>query len=79
MAALLADETMCEEDRVRTAYQLAYSRLPNNTELAGALQYLRRYSDALKSREENKDQRQRLAWQSLCRAILSANEFIYVD
>jgi hypothetical protein len=78
-AALLADATLDDAGRVRRAYERAYSRLPSGAEAARALEFVRRCEETL-GREgvDVKDRRLR-AWQSLCRVVLAANEFIYVD
>ncbi len=77
--ALLADESQSDEDRVREAYMLAYSRPPTPGELDAALAYVQRYYEATTGTEPDANRRRLLAWQSLCRAILAANEFVYIE
>ena len=77
--SLLSDVAADNMTRVETAYRLAYSRLPTPEEAATALAYLEDYAEALGARETTKEKRQQRAWQSLCRAIISANEFVYLE
>jgi hypothetical protein len=80
--------------QVASAWQLAFSRNPGDTELADALEFLSSQFDHLqivlketdeKPRKDEKDKsRPKLspemqALADLCQALLSANEFLYVD
>ena len=65
--------------RVRVVYERAYSRPPTDRETARALDFVRRCEETLAAEKlDEKEQRLR-AWQSLCRVVLAANEFIYVE
>jgi hypothetical protein len=77
--SLLSDVDIDNVTRVEEAYRLAYSRLPTKDEAETALRYLEDYTLALQAHETLKEKRQQRAWQSLCRAIISANEFIFVE
>lgn len=70
-ARLLADKEVSNEQRVRKAYSLAWQRVPDATELSGALKYIASYPVAEKQGFGG--------WQSFCRILLSANQFHYVD
>ena len=48
-------------------------------EISGWTSFLERYQAADSVKADTKDARQIKAWQGLCRAMLSSNEFIYVD
>jgi hypothetical protein len=67
---------------VQAAYQLAYSRPASAVEVERALAYIAAYASlwrADKSANESAEQADLHAWQSFCRAVLSANEFVYVE
>ncbi|MEZ5404283.1 MAG: PSD1 and planctomycete cytochrome C domain-containing protein [Bryobacteraceae bacterium] len=65
--------------RIREAYERAYARPPSPAEIDRGLTFLARIDEALKNRETNQTLRRTLAWQSLCKALLSASEFIYLN
>jgi hypothetical protein len=77
--------------QVACAWQLAFSRSPTEPELADALAFLSRQFDHLKTageKEAKKDEKAKPAAKpapelqaltDLCQALLSANEFLYVD
>jgi hypothetical protein len=85
------------EDRSRQltrAWLLAFSRAPTEQELAGALDFLSRQVEHLRSAPEQQAERPKKdekakpapkpspelqALTNLCQALLSANEFLYVD
>ena len=81
-------------DQVTRAWRLAFSRGPTEQELAGALDFLSRQVEHLKSAAEKKDEKPKKdektkpvptpapelqALTDLCQALLSANEFLYMD
>jgi len=90
-------QTEAGEDRagrVTRAWRLAFSRGPTEQELAGALDFLSRQVEHLKSAPETKEEKPKKdektkvvpkpapevqALTDLCQALLSANEFLYVD
>jgi hypothetical protein len=76
---LLDQKTVDDRTRVDTAYLAAYGRSPNEIEVARALTFVEAYADLLIVKETPRDEARIKAWQSLCRVILSANEFIYVE
>jgi cytochrome c553 len=61
-----------EASRVRLAWRLAFGRPPEPPELEEALEFLDRYAAAAPSGREG-------AWAGLCRAILSSNEFVFIE
>ncbi len=65
--------------RVCLAYELAYGRLPTAAETGRALGFVRRVEGLLEGEKVAPAERRLRAWQSLCRVILAANEFIYVE
>jgi mono/diheme cytochrome c family protein len=64
-------------DRVRAAFVRLYSRPATAAETSKILDHIARMADAAKDRPEA--ERRTLAWQSACRVLLAANEFVYVD
>ena len=79
--------------QVNRAWQLAFSRAPTESEANDALAFLTRQVDHLKALPESKDAKatdgkskpaekpapELQALANLCQALLSANEFLYVD
>ncbi len=77
--SLLADVDADDETRVAKAYRLAYGRLPTGEEVERALSYLEQYTAMLAGHEVAGQERRPRSWRSLCRAIISANEFIFLE
>ena len=78
--------------QVARAWQLAFSRSPTQAEQADALEFLSRQVSRMKeardTKDEKKDEKEKPAAKpapelqaltDLCQALLSANEFLYVD
>ncbi len=65
--------------RVRHLYDLAYSRAPSEAEVSRAAGYLDRLRAAMTQSGIAAAEIEPRAWTSLCRAVLSANEFVYVE
>ena len=76
---LLENESSDNAARVAAAYRTAYGRTPAEAELQRALSFVEAYTKSLIAKETAPDEARVKAWQSLCRVILSANEFIYVE
>lgn len=70
-ARLVMNETASPEGRVRIAWERAFSREPNPAEIDKALELVRATEAELSDAEK--------AWASLCQALLTTNEFRYVD
>jgi cytochrome c553 len=80
LATDLLDRGDCDDaGRVRLAYERAYGRLPTTAETARALGFVRRVEGLLEGEKVAPAERRLRAWQSLCRVIVAANEFIYVE
>jgi hypothetical protein len=65
--------------RLRLAYLRAYGRTPTESEQARARTYLTQYERDLAHEGVPEERRAAEAWASLSRALLAANEFLYVD
>ena len=76
---LLEDPTRSDAERVQSLFQRAFGRAASNEEIDRAIQFVSAYAHKqLEHKSESADARLQ-AWQSLCRAILSTNEFVYVE
>lgn len=75
--SLLADKQLDNAGRVRRIYGQAFGRPPSEREIARALKFVER-SEIEWSGMKKSDARVQ-AWQSFCRVIVAANEFIYVE
>jgi hypothetical protein len=76
--AALANRELPDESRLRALYRTVLSREPQPEELSRAVQFLADYAADVTA-EASSAEGQRRAWQSLCRAILSTNENVFVD
>jgi len=65
--------------RVGAIYETAYARPATANESSRALQFVEKYREAEIARQTPPDEAHLRAWQSLCRAVLSANEFVYIE
>ena len=75
---LLRNNSLDDRARIRQAYIQAYAREPHNNEVLKCLTYLDQYTQAIASRQVENSARLQ-AWQSLCRAIIASNEFVYIE
>jgi hypothetical protein len=78
-ANLLADGSFDDARRVSRLYSLAYGRAPFGLELGKSLVFLDRAAALIEDRQPDAAQRRQQAWVALCQAVLSANEFIYLN
>lgn len=83
---LLADAASDDRGRVTQLYLRVLGRPPRTTETDRALAFLEKYADAAgtaggaaASAPATPQMLRERAWQGLCRAVLSSNEFIYVE
>ncbi len=80
--SLLDRTDWTDEQRIATIYETAYGRLPTEAETARAMRYLARFMSnetSVRAAEAAQRPTAHLAWESLCRALVSASEFIYVE
>ncbi len=70
-AQSMMEDSTNDSDRVRLAFRRALNREPNQNELDQAIELLQSTTSELKSDKK--------AWSSLCQALLTTNEFRYVD
>lgn len=75
----LLSQNLPDRERMQWACRTILCREADEEELAAWEKFLVRYRDASSLAEKSDDERQKLSWQGLCRALLSSNEFIYVN
>ena len=78
---LIAESPDDEAARVRSAYETAYGRPATTDEIERGLEYVTEYASRWRGLhpDETSDEAERRGWQSFCRAVLAANEFVYVE
>jgi hypothetical protein len=68
------------KSQIIRAWRLSFAREPSDDELNDAVAFLKQQTDYFESKQNKKrPAAEREAFQSLCHALLSANEFLYVD
>ena len=72
--AALPDVT--DQERVGLLFKRLFGRDPTAEEAAGALEYVHAYTAAAGPKDNDEPA---AAWHSLCRALISSNEFLYVE
>jgi hypothetical protein len=58
---------------------MVYARGPGDQETQVALDYLNQIEARYKAAGSDNADPRRMAWESLCRAMLRSNEFLFVD
>jgi hypothetical protein len=79
LAARIAAECDDDEDRVRLAYRLTVSRLPDDAESQRALQFV--HETQTQWAEDNpgsKGQAEPMAWTGFCQSLFASSEFRYI-
>jgi len=72
MAEGFAKRISGKSDPIKEAYQVAYGRLPSDNELTAAVAFI---EEQQKSHSNDKHK----ALSDFCGALMSANEFIYIE
>jgi hypothetical protein len=65
--------------RVRHLSEVAYSREPSEAEVSRAAAYLERVREAMNTAGMPANEIELRSWSSLCRAVVSASEFLYAE
>ncbi|MFO1021999.1 MAG: DUF1553 domain-containing protein [Planctomycetales bacterium] len=76
---LLGRKDMTDSDRLQNVYVRFFARPPKPVETERALSYLTHFEERAKTEKFHASELRLAAWQSLCRALLSSNEFLYVE
>jgi hypothetical protein len=76
---LVAEKNLDDAARVGRLYRIAYGRSPTDAERVSALNYMKRHTELTAARDAKSGEGPLKAWQSFCRTVMAANEFIYMD
>ncbi len=76
---LALDDSQDELLRLQQAYRRALGRNPTADDVARAAAYLADYQKRAAAENMPVEEARRRSWQSFCRALLSTNEFVYVE
>ncbi len=76
---ILNDASRTDRDRLQEACRRVFGRPATPEECAEWTTFLDRYQAAPSLAGEGRERRTKLAWMGLCRALLSSNEFVYVN
>ena len=68
-----------DAERIAAAFERFYSRPPSESEIASSLEFIATYEKSLIERSTAADQMRPMAWKAFCRALMSTNEFLYVN
>lgn len=63
------------EERIAFAFETAFSRNPEEDEIAELSEFLESYQSEIPTDPEKESR----SWTSLCRVLLASNEFVYID
>ncbi|WP_298867327.1 PSD1 and planctomycete cytochrome C domain-containing protein [uncultured Gimesia sp.] len=76
---ILALSDLDDTDRVHQVYRRALNRVPQSSELQRALALIKNVDAELKTKISQEEIRRVTVWATLCQALLTSNEFRYVD
>ena len=76
---LLGPSNGTDRGRMQDAARRVFGRAAGDEEVAAWGAFLDKYQAAAALAGETPENRRRLAWQGLCRAMISSNEFVYVE
>jgi hypothetical protein len=76
---LLARTGIDDAGRVREVYERAFARPTASSDVDRALTFIGQVEQAMEGREADPAKRHLFAWQSFCKALMSSNEFIYLN
>lgn len=68
-----------DSGRITVAFERFYSRPPTESEVASSLEFIAAYEKQLVDRGTAVEQLRPTAWKAFCRALMSTNEFLYVN
>jgi len=77
--ALLAHADLDDSGRIQLAYESCYGRSALPSEVLRAQEFLAKLQPLYAAQPSNGVTAQQRAWQSLCKALIASNEFIYVE
>ncbi|MFN0022069.1 MAG: DUF1553 domain-containing protein [Pirellulaceae bacterium] len=79
LGVLILKAAVDDTNRIRLLYERAYSRPPTDAEITRSLAFLDRFASASAGAGNSAESARSRAWQTLCRAVLAANEFVYTE
>ena len=80
LAARLHQETpQSPEQRIDRAHQLAFGRRATAVEQTETAAFLMQIAESPAVADDAPEEREKLAWQAFCQALLCSNEFLYVE
>jgi cytochrome c553 len=79
MAEYLMKQSGDEAKKISMAYEILFSRNAQPSEVQRAIEFLNLYQSAAQAEKVSKDESLIMAWQGLCRSLLSTNEFVFVE
>jgi len=77
--SLLAHHELDDAGRIRLAYETCYGRPAKDAEVQRAREFVQKLEQNIVGKESNATVVKQRAWQSLCKALIAANEFIYIE
>lgn len=78
-AKRLLKEAATDELRLARAYGLAFGRAPSANEASASRAFLKEQTALYLQAGKSPEQAAELAWADVCQALLSTNEFVYLD
>ncbi len=79
LAELLIVQSVDPSERIAAAFERAFGRPPSLDDRARSLAFLTKANQVYAPHEADPKAREVKVWQSFCKALMSANEFSYVD
>jgi len=79
LAELLIGQTVDSGERIATVFERAFGRPPTADDRTRSLAFLAKAEQTYTQHEADPKARELKVWQSFCKALMSANEFSYVD
>ena len=65
--------------RITEAFERFYSRPPTDSEVSSSIEFITVYERGLASQGIAPEQLREMSWKAFCRAMMSTNEFLYVN
>jgi len=78
---VLQEDVGTDSERINVLYEIVYGRMATSEDVDKCHQFLQRYRD-LSTQHMDDDVSTAgdlVVWQGLCRVLLAANEFVYLD
>ena len=79
LAELLIGQTVDPSERIAAAFERAFGRPPTVDDRTRSMAFLAKADQAYAPHEADAKAREVKVWQSFCKALMSTNEFVYVD